>query len=341
MTLALLSPAEIEEQFIVRPATLDDVEIATALFNKSSVYLTGIEEFDIEDTRREWTQENLKVEDNMRLVFTPDGELVGYIETWDLRPPHTILYAWLILHPDYENAGIGEYLMQWAEQRLRQTIVKAPEGAEVWMRMGTLDVNTAVHRAAESIGMTCGRHFFKMGIEFDGPPPAPVWPEGIHVRTWVVGQDDEAIYRTVDTAFKDHWGHVDTPFEEGYRNWRHWVVERDDLEPDLTFLAVDENDKILGVSYCESKRLDMPDYGWLATLGVLREGRGKGIGLGLLLHTFGEFYRRGKKGCGLGVDAENLTGALRLYTKAGMAPVGQWDNFGKILREGYPADAHE
>ncbi len=333
MTLTILSPAEIETQFVVRPATLDDVEIATALFNKSSVYLTGLEEFDIDDIRREWTQENLKVEDNMRLVFTPDGELVAYVETWDLRPPYTALYAWLILHPDYEYVGLGEYLMQWAEQRLRQTIVKAEDGVEVAMRMGTLHANTAVHRAAENIGMTCIRHFYKMGIKFDGPPPAPVWPEGIKIRTWVLGQDDEEIYRTFDSAFKDHWGHVDTPFEEAYRNWRHWVID-DELDPTLTFLAVDENDKILGVSYCETKRLDLPGYGWLGTLGVLREGRGKGIGLGLLLHTFGEFYRRGYAGCGLGVDAENLTGALRLYTKAGMLPVGQWDTYGKILREG-------
>lgn len=338
MTLTLLSPAEIEAQFIIRPATLDDIARATDLFNLSSRHLTGRDEFDPDEIRHEWTQEGLVVENNLRIVLTPDDEMVGYVETWDLRPPYTALYAWLMLHPDYEDVGIGEYLMQWAEQRLRQSIAKAADGVEIAMRMGTLHENTAVHRAAASIGMTCIRHFFKMGIRFDGPPPAPVWPEGIHVRPMVLGQDDEAVFRTIDSAFEDHWGHVNTPFEEAYRSFRHWTVEREDFDPSLTFVAVDEAGQILGASLCESKRLDMPEFGWLATLGVRREGRGKGIGYGLLLHSFGEFYRRGFAGCGLGVDAENLTGALRLYTKAGMSPMGQWDTYGKILREGTPAE---
>lgn len=37
-----------------------------------------------------------------------------------------------------------------------------------------------------------------------------------------------------------------------------------------------------------------------------------------LLHSFGEFYKRGVMTVGLGVDAESLTGATRLYERAGM-----------------------
>jgi mycothiol synthase len=40
--------------------------------------------------------------------------------------------------------------------------------------------------------------------------------------------------------------------------------------------------------------------------------------MALLRHTFGEFYPRKKQRVGLGVDAQNLTGALRLYERAGM-----------------------
>ena len=58
--------------------------------------------------------------------------------------------------------------------------------------------------------------------------------------------------------------------------------------------------------------------GWVGTLGVRRPWRKRGIGLALLRHSFNEFYRRGKRKVGLGVDAQNLTGALRLYESAGM-----------------------
>ena len=38
----------------------------------------------------------------------------------------------------------------------------------------------------------------------------------------------------------------------------------------------------------------------------------------MLLHTFGEFYRRGVNRISLGVDAENPTGATQLYESVGM-----------------------
>jgi ribosomal protein S18 acetylase RimI-like enzyme len=53
-------------------------------------------------------------------------------------------------------------------------------------------------------------------------------------------------------------------------------------------------------------------------LGVLPEYRQRGLGQALLQHTFAEFARRGFTAVGLGVDAENPTGAVRVYERAGM-----------------------
>ncbi len=58
------------------------------------------------------------------------------------------------------------------------------------------------------------------------------------------------------------------------------------------------------------------------------------MGLAFLQHSFGEFYRRGKRKVSLGVDAENLTGALRLYEKAGMHVHRQFDTYEKEIRPG-------
>jgi ribosomal protein S18 acetylase RimI-like enzyme len=41
-------------------------------------------------------------------------------------------------------------------------------------------------------------------------------------------------------------------------------------------------------------------------------------------HTFGEFYKRGTTTIGLGVDSANLTGATRLYQRAGMHVAGEF-----------------
>ena len=47
-----------------------------------------------------------------------------------------------------------------------------------------------------------------------------------------------------------------------------------------------------------------------------------------------EFYRRGQPKVGLGVDASNLTGALRVYERAGMHVARQNNIFEKELRAG-------
>ena len=69
-------------------------------------------------------------------------------------------------------------------------------------------------------------------------------------------------------------------------------------------------------------------------LGVRPAWRTKGLGLSLLHLSFGEFYKRGTKTIGLGVDASNNTGATRLYQKAGMHTVSEFVTFEKEFRAG-------
>ena len=76
------------------------------------------------------------------------------------------------------------------------------------------------------------------------------------------------------------------------------------------------------------------EMGWVGTLGVRRPWRKRGLGLALLRHSFNEFYRRDKRKVGLGVDAQNLTGALRLYESAGMHIDLAHDFYEKELRPG-------
>ena len=56
----------------------------------------------------------------------------------------------------------------------------------------------------------------------------------------------------------------------------------------------------------------------MEVVGVRRAWRRRGLGLALLRHAFGEYRRRGVRKVGLSVDAESVTGAPRLYERAGM-----------------------
>jgi ribosomal protein S18 acetylase RimI-like enzyme len=72
----------------------------------------------------------------------------------------------------------------------------------------------------------------------------------------------------------------------------------------------------------------------VGSLGVRRPWRKRGLGLSLLTHSFGEFFRRGEQTIGLGVDAENPTGATRLYRRAGMQVADEYVIYLKELRSG-------
>jgi ribosomal protein S18 acetylase RimI-like enzyme len=74
--------------------------------------------------------------------------------------------------------------------------------------------------------------------------------------------------------------------------------------------------------------------GWVGSLGVRRPWRKRGLGLSLLTYSFGEFFRRGEQTIGLGVDAENPTGATRLYKRAGMQVASEYVIYLKELRPG-------
>ena len=66
-------------------------------------------------------------------------------------------------------------------------------------------------------------------------------------------------------------------------------------------------------------------------VGVAASYQQRGIGTALLRHAFVEYHRRGMPRVSLGVDAENPSGATRVYERAGMRVVAEDVVFEKDL----------
>jgi len=119
----------------------------------------------------------------------------------------------------------------------------------------------------------------------------------------------------------------------GYAEWTTWMDEDPSFDESLYFVAMD-GDEIAGFSLCYDVTGEGPNVGAVEQLGIRRPWRQRGLGLALLQHSFGELYQRGRTTVTLGVDAQSLTGALRLYEKAGMHVRHRADRFEKELRPG-------
>ncbi len=323
--------ASLSEEFTVRPAEVDDLHAAVALFNACSMVQIGKAVIEETEFGTEWKMPNLDLETDTRVVLDSDGKMVGYAAVRD-GAPYVRIFVQVRVHSEYEGRSIGTYLGQWAEERALQAVPKAPEGVRVALRQFVPEADIRAGALLDQLGYQVVRHFFEMVIEMDAPPPEPCVPEVIVIRPFVCETEDRALVHTIRDAFKDHWGHVESPFEEDYAEWVHWMDDPS-FDQSLWFVVV-ASDEIVGCSICYDVTGEGPNVGTVETLGVRRPWRRRGIALALLHHSFGELYRRGRNTVTLGVDAKSLTGALHLYEKAGMHVRHQYDCYEKELRPG-------
>ena len=211
--------------YTARGATMDDLETAANLINTYSRHYLGDDEAPLEVFRNEWLSPGFNPANDIRLVFTPEGQAVGYVEVWDSANPPVHPWVWWCLHPDYVGNGVGSYLLNWAEARARKAIERCPEGTRVAYRSGADSVIASAKTAMEAHGMRNIRHSFRMQIEMDAPPAEPVWPDGITLKVFDLDKDDAAaVYRADIEAFRDHFGFVEQPFEDGFERFMYFMA---------------------------------------------------------------------------------------------------------------------
>lgn len=324
---------ELPAGFTARGAVMDDLEPSVRLFNRWSRAVIGRDEFaNMELTRSEWQAPGVDLAEDVRHIFAPNGELIGHVEVWTNSTPLVHPELWARLDPEYEDLGIGTWMIRWAEGRALRALSDTSSGLRFAPRLGTYRHVKKAEKLFKDLGYQHVRSMYHMLIEMDAPVPEPEFPEGITLRPYNAATDAEAVYIAENDAFRDHFGHVERPFEEGFKQWKH-RREQWGYDPTLYFIAMDGNE-IAGTNLCRTHFPDDADRGLVGSISVRRPWRKRGLGLALLRHAFNEFYRRGKRKVGLGVDAQNLTGALRLYETAGMHIEQAYDYYEKELRPG-------
>ena len=215
------------------------------------------------------------------------------------------------VHPDAFGRGVGSAIVEWIEERAR-----AHGSAETRIAMLAQDERAAC--LLTSRGFAPVRTFFRMMIELTEQPPLPSWPDGYVVATLDPGEERD-LYEVLEDAFLDHWDHSARTYDE-------WLATTK-IAHDLCFL-VRTRDELASAALCT---IDDFGLGWVDILGTRREHRRRGLGEALLGQSFHTLYVRGARKVALGVDAESLTGATRLYERAGMHVTSRIDLYAKRL----------
>jgi mycothiol synthase len=209
---------------------------------------------------------------------------------------------------------VGSELLRRLESRAREL------DAEL---IANYVVTESAARLLRQRGFRIASHFYRMAIDLTAAPVSSPLPPGIAVGAFVPGRDDQALHAALLEAFANEADFEPEPFER----WRERHVADPSLVPELWLLARDGDD-IAGFALTALSS----EGGFLDDLGVRAPWRRRGLGFALLTRSFAAAYAHGARRVALGVAADNPTGAVQLYERAGMHVAFHVDRYEKRLR---------
>jgi mycothiol synthase len=237
------------------------------------------------------------------------GRPLGFGHLWGT--PSDEMRCFVRVRPAVKGQGVATALLSRFVERARQA-----DAERLTLTSWAQDLDAAP--LLESLGFETVRFFVQMRINLMVTAErTPVWPDGIALDTYERGGDDVELFSAYSDAFAEHWG------QESVDEADWWEENRDaetaGFAPGLWFIAR-ADPTIAGFSICRELNDDGETLGWVSLIGVRPRWRGRGLGDALLAQSLNALRRRGLVHAALNVDAENTSGALRLYRKAGMEP---------------------
>ncbi len=260
-----------------------------------------------------------------------NGEVIGYNRVWwEKQDDGTLLYNVVgFLHPDWRRKRIGTAMLQHAEARMRQIAATHETTAKKFSQTWANESEQCLQALLESQGYRPARYFFEMNRDTREPLPDAPMPPGLEVRP-VTEAHYRPIFEAANEAFRDHWGFVERTFEEELPHW----IEDPNFNPSLWQVAWD-GDQIAGMVQNFVNKAENAEYGrkrgYTEGISVRRPWRKLGLARSLLVQSIAMFKQMGMDETALGVDAENLSGALKLYQGVGYKEIRRNMNYRKLL----------
>jgi len=265
-----------------------------------------------------------------------DGRVVGYGRChWDANGDgHWLGFTVGFLHPQWRRKGIGSAMLRFLQARLRQIcaalIAQKQLDPAAPRFFDTESADTQIGQ--DALLRADGYQIVRYGLLMTRPnleaiPDLPL-PAGMEVRP-ALPEHYRAIWDASNEAFRDHWGYIPEP-EEAYAQ----MLASPNFDPSLWRVAWD-GDQIAGMVLSYIDKAENETYqrrrGYTENICVRRPWRKRGLAKALIALSLQALKAYGMEHAALGVDAENLSGAMRLYESMGYRKVKQFGIYRKPL----------
>ncbi|MPV37682.1 GNAT family N-acetyltransferase [Georgenia subflava] len=229
-------------------------------------------------------------------------------------------FCWGGVHPQWRGRGLGREVIRWQEERAREKVREARCGVPAYARTHTEDHLTDARHLLEHAGFVATRWFVDLTrrLDADHPVPEVTLDGGLRLVPYDAALA-EPLRLAHNESFADHWGSEPRARED----WERYTVGGRDFRPAWSFVVLD-GDEVAGYTIASAYEQDWAAQGytegWTDLLGVRPAWRRRRIAPALLVASMRAFAADGIERAGLGVDTENGSGALALYTRLGYEP---------------------
>ena len=267
------------------------------------------------------------------IVAEIDGRIVAYARaSWSIRDGQYTYVSGGEVDPSVRRRGIGRALLHAEQERLRSIAATHPPDLPKRLQAWTFGGQVGTRALLHADGYETIRYFSEMARSLADPIPDRALPDGLEIRP-VAPVDHRRIFDAEAEAFRDHWGYREQTDDDLERMFGY-----PDIDTSLWRVAW-EGDEVAGVIVTTVPRAENAHLGtkrgWLDQISVRRPWRKRGVASALIVSAMAGLRERGLDTAMLGVDAENPTGALRLYEALGFRVV----DHGEVLsRELTPRD---
>ncbi len=173
----------------------------------------------------------------------------------------------------------------------------------------------AAGRLLESLGFAVVRRYWQMRWEGQQAPMARL-PAGFYMRSFCLGQDEEALTELQNAAFSHNWGFCPNTVEEVSARVRHKRCDPQGI------IFVTDGSRLAGYNWTLRAASAGQAVGWIFMTGIHPDYRRRRLGRAIVLAGMEYLKSRGVDCIELDVDEQNLP-ARSLYQSIGFRKVGQ------------------